>query len=89
VLAQSVCESGIVGLLASGVGLVIGLVLVRWIVETIVPQTFPELETSVVLTPQTLLVAGVVGVVACALAPLLTSRRLRRMDIASTLRVME
>lgn len=89
VLAQSVAESGIVGALASIVGVLIGLVLVGWIVETIVPETFPELETSVVLTSQTLLVAVAAGVVSCALAPLLTSRRLRRMDVASTLRVTE
>ena len=38
---------------------------------------------------QTLLIAAFVGVLACALAPLFTARRLRRMDVASTLRVME
>ena len=74
---------------AALVGLVIGIAIVGWIVGSIVPETFPELETSVVLTARTLLVAGAIGVVACALSPLFTTRRLRRMDVASTLRVME
>jgi putative ABC transport system permease protein len=37
----------------------------------------------------TVLTAVVLGVVAVALAPLLTVRRLRRMDIPGTLRVVE
>ncbi len=89
VLAQSVAEGGIVGALASLVGLVLGLVVVSWIVRSIVPETFPELELNVVVTPTTLAAAAVIGIAACALTPLLTGRRLRQMDIASTLRVME
>jgi hypothetical protein len=58
-------------------------------VGSIVPQTFPELEIDVVVTATTLAAAAVIGVVACALATLFTAPRLRRMDVASTLRVME
>jgi putative ABC transport system permease protein len=89
VLLQGIAEGGIVGALASVVGLGLGLLVVSWIVRSIVPETFPELEIDVVVTPTTLAAAAVIGVVACALTPLLTARRLRRMDIASTLRVME
>lgn len=89
VLVQGVVEGGIVGALASVVGVLLGVVIVGWIVTSIVPQTFPELETSVVVSATTVLGAGLIGVVACAAAPLLTAARLRRMDIASTLRVME
>ena len=89
VLVQSVAEGAIVGLLSSIVGLALGTVLIGWIVGSIVPQTFPDLETSIVVTATTLAVAGAIGIGACALAPLFTARRLRRMDVASTLRVME
>lgn len=89
VLLQGIAEGGIVGALASVVGLGLGLLVVSWIVRSIVPETFPELEINVVVTSTTLVAAAVIGVLACALTPLLTARRLRRMDIASTLRVME
>jgi len=89
VLLQGVAENGVLGLLAAAVGVLVGLGLVGWMVATIIPQTVPDLEVTVVVSARTLLVAAVVGVVACALAPLLTARRLRRMDVASTLRVME
>jgi putative ABC transport system permease protein len=52
-------------------------------------ETFPELGTVIAVSPGSLLVAALVGVLAVAIAPLLTTRRLRRMDIPSTLRVVE
>jgi len=89
VLLQGVAESGILGVMASITGIAIGLVIVRWIVESVVPQTLPDIELGVSLSATTLAVAAAIGVGACALAPLLTGRALRRMDVASTLRVME
>jgi putative ABC transport system permease protein len=89
VLAQAVAENGIIGAMASLVGLAVGMLVVGWIVRSTIPQTVPDLELDVFVSPATILVAVVIGIVACALAPLFTSRRLRRMDIASTLRVME
>jgi len=44
---------------------------------------------SFALAPATVLAAFAFGTVAALLAPLLTARKLRRMDIPSTLRVME
>ena len=89
IVAQSVAENAIVGLLASIAGVGLGLLLVGWIVRSTIPQTVPDLELSVFVSPTTIVAAIAIGVLACALAPLLTSRRLGRMDIASTLRVME
>jgi putative ABC transport system permease protein len=89
VLLQSVAESAIVGVLAVLTGVAVGLVVVGWIVHSVVPETLPDLELEVVLAPGSLAVAAAIGVLACALAPLFTARRLRTMDVASTLRVME
>jgi putative ABC transport system permease protein len=44
---------------------------------------------AIEIAPASLLVAAAVGIASVALAPLLSARRLRRMDIPSTLRVME
>jgi putative ABC transport system permease protein len=49
----------------------------------------PDLEAVVTLAPASIVAAALVGIGAVALAPLLTARRLRRMDIPSTLRVVE
>ena len=50
---------------------------------------FPDLGAEVVLTVPSLLTTLAVGIGAVALAPLLTYRRMRAMDLPSTLRVVE
>jgi putative ABC transport system permease protein len=49
----------------------------------------PDLGMDVVVSAETVLTAVVLSAIAVALAPLLTVRRLRRMDIPGTLRVVE
>jgi putative ABC transport system permease protein len=49
----------------------------------------PDLGLIVSVAPATIATAFVLGVLAVGLAPLFTYRRLRRMDVPSTLRVME
>lgn len=49
----------------------------------------PEVGATITLSRTTYAGAVLVGVVATAVAPLLTVRRLRRMDVPSTLRVIE
>jgi putative ABC transport system permease protein len=88
-VAVEVGESVITGLLGTLVGMGLGLAVVGWVVGETREQTFPELGAVVSISPSTLLVAGAIGVLAVAFAPLLTVRRLRRMDIPSTLRVVE
>jgi len=53
------------------------------------PSTMPDLTVLIDVAPSTYLTAAVMGVVAVAIAPLLTIRKLHRMDIPSTLRVVE
>ena len=52
-------------------------------------DTFPDLGIAIVVSPATLATALGLGVLAVAIAPLLTVRKLRRMDLPATLRVME
>jgi len=89
VVRMLVTESAIVGVVATIIGLIGGFALFRYFI-TQWAQTMPEIAIPVVMSPATLVWAIGVGVVAVGLAPLLTApRKLRKMDLPSTLRVME
>lgn len=89
VLMVSVVESLIIGVLGTIAGVFAGRLLLEWLLRVLLPSTFPDIGMVVALSASTLLTALLFGVVAVAAAPVLTLRRLRRMDIPSTLRVME
>jgi putative ABC transport system permease protein len=66
-----------------------GWLLLDWLVTSLLPETFPDLGIITAVSGTTWLTAVVLGVVAVTIAPLFTVRKLRRMDVPSTLRVME
>lgn len=82
-------ESLLTGIAGTAVGIGVGLVVVQWMLKSLISQTLPDLELSVSIAAQTLLTVALLGIVVVALAPLLTARRLRRIDIPATLRVVE
>jgi putative ABC transport system permease protein len=82
-------ESVITGVLATIVGIAAGLAVVSWTMNDLLEDTLPDLGAVVTLAPASILTAALVGIGAVALAPLLTVRRLRRMDVPATLRVIE
>lgn len=89
VLGLAVVESLIMGVLAAGLGIVLGAAILGWVVNVNLKEVLPELGVVVTLSPFSILLALLAGAVAMAAAPLLTARRLRRMDIPSTLRTIE
>ena len=89
VLGMTVAESAVVGVLGTALGLLGGLLVVRWVFGSLLPDTMPELGIDAYLAPNTLVAIVLLGVLAVALAPLLNLSRLRRMDIPSTLRLVE
>lgn len=89
VLRMAVVESAIIGVLGTLAGLVLGLGLLGWIVHALLPTTMPELGIEISVSSTTIATAVGLGIVAVALAPVLTLRRMRRMDIPATLRVVE
>ncbi len=89
VLAMEIGESLLVGILGTAIGLLGGWVLLSWLIGELLPTTLPHLEIVTALAGQTIAIAVVLGVVAVGLAPVLTVRKLRRMDIPSALRVVE
>ncbi len=89
VLQNAAIESALLGVIATLLGLVGGYILLQWLVITVMTEVMPDLGMDIVVSPQTLITASVLGVLAVAITPLLSYRKLRRMDLPSTLRVME
>ena len=88
-LGMLVVESALTGVLGSALGIGGGLLVITWMVESLLSETVPDFGITPLVGQFTIQWSIAVGVVAAALAPLLTVRRLRRIDVASTLRVVE
>ncbi len=89
VLSLETAEGLLIGLLGTAVGVGVGLLLNRWIITTTMATTMPDMSMDIVVSPGTVLTAVTLSVIAVGVAPLLTIRRLRRMDVPGTLRVVE
>lgn len=89
VVGLEMVEGLLIGLLGTAVGVAGGLTLNRWIISSTMETTMPDMGMDIVVSATTLLTAVTLSVVAVGVAPLLTIRRLRRMDIPGTLRVVE
>jgi putative ABC transport system permease protein len=89
VVENTVVESVLAGALGTAAGVGLGFATLSWIINVVSRDTYPELGMSVTLSPGSLGLAATVGIVAAALSPLLSVRRLRNMNIPATLRVVE
>ena len=85
----AIAENVVMGLLATLLGILGGMLLVQWMVNSMLPDTFPELSVTPTLGAGSILLTLGAGLGAVTLAPLMTARRLRRMDLPATLRVVE
>jgi putative ABC transport system permease protein len=89
VLRMAIVESFIVGLAATAAGIAGGWVLLRILLATRVEDTLPDIYIKATISPTTLTIAVILGVLVVAFAPVLQWRRLTSMDVPSTLKVME
>jgi putative ABC transport system permease protein len=89
VLGVVVKESVLVGTVATFIGLVGGVVFLQWMLTSLATTTLPDVGIDVYLSPTTILIAAIVGIVSVAATPLFLVRRLRRMNLPGTLRVVE
>lgn len=89
VLGLEVVEGVLVGLLGTLTGVSVGLLIGHWMISSTLNATMPDMGMDLVVSTSTFLTATGLGVAAVAVAPLFTIRRLRRMDIPGTLRVVE
>jgi putative ABC transport system permease protein len=89
VLALTTVESLVTGLLGTMVGVAAGYGVLQWMVSNLMSTSLPDLRLTVYVAPATLIAAVVLGVITVGIAPLFTVRKLRRMDVPATLRVVE
>ncbi len=89
VLGIVTIESVITGVLGTAVGIGLGYLVLDWMMTSLLAETVPEIGVRAIITGGTLVTITVLATATVALAPLFTLRRLRRMDVPSTLRVLE
>ena len=89
VLRVLVTEGLILGALAAVLGVAGGYGMALWVLRVLLPQTTPDLWVPVAMEIPSLAFTMVAAVVVIALAPLLTVRKLRSMNVPATLRVLE
>ncbi len=88
VTRMQIVENVIIGVLGTLLGILAGWVVVNLVFTMDTPE-LEEFNFIITLAPATLVAAAVLGVLVVALTPLLSVRKMTRMDIPSTLRVME
>ncbi len=86
---MAVVESLLIGFAATIIGLAVGLGFVWFLASQTLAETLPDFEMLISLRPVTIAVVVALGLIAVALAPVLTVRRMRRMDLPGTLRLVE
>jgi putative ABC transport system permease protein len=89
ILGLTTLETALVGLIGTAAGLAGGYEVLRWVATTSVPKVMPEIGVTATLSTTTVVLALLLGVGTVAAAPLLTLRRLRRLDVPSALRLVE
>jgi putative ABC transport system permease protein len=89
VVASEMAEGVFYGVFGTAIGIAVGSGINRWMITSLLRSTMPDMTMDAVLGAGTITTAVVLGVVAVAVAPLLTLRRLRTMDVPGTLRVVE
>ncbi|MBJ7459479.1 MAG: ABC transporter permease [Thermoleophilaceae bacterium] len=88
-LVLAATENLIIGMLGTILGIGVGLLTIGWIVNSLFGETWPEIGIVAHVAPATIGVAFAFGVLTFALMPFVLARRLTRMDLPSTLRVVE
>jgi putative ABC transport system permease protein len=88
VFALFITEGGLLGLIGSGVGIALGLVLSSEMLSrqgAALEEVFPIQITKLSVSPTILLVSGIAGVVASTVAALLPARRIAHAEVAAAL----
>jgi putative ABC transport system permease protein len=75
--------------LSTIVGALAGTAVLQWMLDSLATRTLPDFDIARQISTVTVVVALLVGVASVSLAPLFLVRRIRRMDLPDTLRVME
>lgn len=89
VVLVGVVESLLLGVVAVGAGIGLGLLVLHWILASVFPAAVPDLAVLQQVRPWSYGLTAVIGLAAAGLAPTLVVVRLRRMSLPDTLRYVE
>jgi putative ABC transport system permease protein len=89
VLWIATAEMAAIGAVGTVLGVAGGRTVLTWVTRIQLQRTMPDVRVDAYLSPGTLLVAAVFGILAVAAAPLLLTRRVQTMDVPAMLRVLE
>lgn len=89
VVAAAAQESLVLGLAGVGVGIGLGMAVLAWVLSTVFPAAVPDLAVIRATNTGSYLVTALIGTAAAVTAPVLVTRRLRRMNLPGTLRHVE
>ena len=89
VVANLSAEGLLLGLLAMVAGIVFGYALLLWMITEVLRGAFAEVGFIVSVDLARVAISMLAAIVVVTVAPTFTARKLRRMNIPSTLRVME
>jgi putative ABC transport system permease protein len=89
VTRMQVVENLIIGVCGTIIGGILGWVALNVLLVQRVEEQLEDFGLIVTIAPGTLAISLLLGVLVVGLTPLLSIRRMRKMDIPSTLRVME
>ncbi len=82
-------EGLILGTLATAVAIVLGYGMLLWMIRVLIPASYPDMGVVLAIDLPQMAAMLAAGIAVVALAPALTVRKLRRMDIPGMLRVLE
>ncbi len=86
---MAITESAVMGTIATLIGVAGGVGILWWMTSQLIATTLPDIGIEVALDPSTIVTVVVLGVVAVAFAPIFNVRRMRKMDLPGTLRLVE
>lgn len=89
VLRTMLVENLLLGLVGGAIGIGLGELLVQWLLKVSLPQTMPEISVSLSVNAASAVFAFCAAVAAVTLSPVLSLRSLHRINVPSTLRVVE
>jgi putative ABC transport system permease protein len=86
---MAMLENFITGLLGTVIGCVLGSLLLVWLIKYRIEMLTPDFSFAVSVSSTTFLFAILAGIGVVTLTPIFTIRKMARMNIPDTLRVME
>jgi putative ABC transport system permease protein len=89
VTRMQMVENLIIGALGTIMGIAVGWVILNAMMVARIEEQLAEFKFTVTVSSMTLVVSALLGVLVVTLTPVLSVHRMLRMDVPSTLRVME